>query len=908
MEQALALIVTAFQCAACMELLYQPLTLPCGFTICRRCFRRPSCKPLPTQQTLAAKPVSAAASLIPPYPTPFCPSADQLETPSTTGQSNYSAVVVPLREVSGAIAHDTPAITTTTTSTITASTLRGIPSSQTSAEVPAVVGQSAWDAEQEAAARAAVDCIGAYICPVKACRRQHRFRGECVDVVLSTLLERIFPDEVAALQAVMQGELRLKQYWNPKQPMCQVGGVCDDGSSDPTSCTAQQKHQELMAIITDCFAPVIAQCPHLQLPYVICAKIYAELGRFDEATAHARHASMLNPSNRRGLITEKLVVWRQRMHESQLHILATCAISALYSPDFHNDNTGGVAQSVQTAVEDLRTEIYSCIDKEVSSDRPASQNNGGVAAAGYRSNHISNVPCSSMSDPGRSAVVVAASDICIDSALSSIPPSLLQTLKLLSIRTATAYPDVVASARAAESMSAQPFTSMTTQHKTLSSLPPISCLIYSRISDSLITPFDLECHLCLSPMVSPVTCPCGHSWCKNCLLKSLDHSRDCPMCRSKLPPIGYFMRRPTNRIMELLGRTMAEAAHQRRSMSTANSAAHNRLASPSTLLNAQGENAASSTVPYSLFGELADDGDAMIEGMDKEAIEEPEASFGSVEKIPIFVCSLVFPGSSQGYHMFEPRYRVLIKRCLEGNRRFGMVMPRPSCSGGSLCMDHGTLVYIKHFEPLLSCDIVSTVEGNLPRYVVEVTALHRFRILSMEKNSAGYMEGYVERVEDIEPEDECTNSSLHRPETTLPLCSLSQAPLSRTFSQSHPSSQGTEQQQVNHPPLRSQEWDPSALVTLVYRARRFISGLLASLPPAARLHFDRQHGAMPSDPADLSFWLAEFLPLNPYILYALLPLKSVTERMALICTWIEQTSTDHEHQLQLQLQQQQSQM
>ncbi|KAH6576072.1 hypothetical protein BASA62_001618 [Batrachochytrium salamandrivorans] len=839
MEQALALIVTAFQCAACMELLYQPLTLPCGFTICRRCFRRPSCKPLPTQQTLAAKPVSAAASLIPPYPTPFCPSADQLETPSTTGQSNYSAVVVPLREVSGAIAHDTPAITTTTTSTITASTLRGIPSSQTSAEVPAVVGQSAWDAEQEAAARAAVDCIGAYICPVKACRRQHRFRGECVDVVLSTLLERIFPDEVAALQAVMQGELRLKQYWNPKQPMCQVGGVCDDGSSDPTSCTAQQKHQELMAIITDCFAP--------------------KLGRFDEATAHARHASMLNPSNRRGLITEKLVVWRQRMHESQLHILATCAISALYSPDFHNDNTGGVAQSVQTAVEDLRTEIYSCIDKEVSSDRPASQNNGGVAAAGYRSNHISNVPCSSMSDPGRSAVVVAASDICIDSALSSIPPSLLQTLKLLSIRTATAYPDVVASARAAESI----------------------------------------------PMVSPVTCPCGHSWCKNCLLKSLDHSRDCPMCRSKLPPIGYFMRRPTNRIMELLGRTMAEAAHQRRSMSTANSAAHNRLASPSTLLNAQGENAASSTVPYSLFGELADDGDAMIEGMDKEAIEEPEASFGSVEKIPIFVCSLVFPGSSQGYHMFEPRYRVLIKRCLEGNRRFGMVMPRPSCSGGSLCMDHGTLVYIKHFEPLLSCDIVSTVEGNLPRYVVEVTALHRFRILSMEKNSAGYMEGYVERVEDIEPEDECTNSSLHRPETTLPLCSLSQAPLSRTFSQSHPSSQGTEQQQVNHPPLRSQEWDPSALVTLVYRARRFISGLLASLPPAARLHFDRQHGAMPSDPADLSFWLAEFLPLNPYILYALLPLKSVTERMALICTWIEQTSTDHEHQLQLQLQQQQ---
>ena len=35
----------------------------------------------------------------------------------------------------------------------------------------------------------------------------------------------------------------------------------------------------------------------------------------------------------------------------------------------------------------------------------------------------------------------------------------------------------------------------------------------------------LECSICLSFIVEPVTISCGHSFCKMCLIKSLKHKK-----------------------------------------------------------------------------------------------------------------------------------------------------------------------------------------------------------------------------------------------------------------------------------------------------------------------------------------------------------------------------------------------
>ncbi|KAH3843222.1 hypothetical protein DPMN_116733 [Dreissena polymorpha] len=41
--------------------------------------------------------------------------------------------------------------------------------------------------------------------------------------------------------------------------------------------------------------------------------------------------------------------------------------------------------------------------------------------------------------------------------------------------------------------------------------------------------------------------------------------------------------------------------------------------------------------------------------------------------IPIFVCTLGFPNVPCPLHIFEPRYRLMVRQCMEsGRRQFGM--------------------------------------------------------------------------------------------------------------------------------------------------------------------------------------------------------------------------------------------
>lgn len=59
--------------------------------------------------------------------------------------------------------------------------------------------------------------------------------------------------------------------------------------------------------------------------------------------------------------------------------------------------------------------------------------------------------------------------------------------------------------------------------------------------------------------------------------------------------------------------------------------------------------------------------------------------------IPIFPLSIVvYPGESLNLHIFEPRYKQLIKECYEGNKPFGI----PSVIDDRL-QDYGTVVRIK---------------------------------------------------------------------------------------------------------------------------------------------------------------------------------------------------------------------
>uniref|UniRef100_A0A3P9C055 RING-type domain-containing protein n=1 Tax=Maylandia zebra TaxID=106582 RepID=A0A3P9C055_9CICH len=43
---------------------------------------------------------------------------------------------------------------------------------------------------------------------------------------------------------------------------------------------------------------------------------------------------------------------------------------------------------------------------------------------------------------------------------------------------------------------------------------------------------ELTCSICLSTFDCPVTIPCGHNFCQDCLLASWEDSYSCPQCRT----------------------------------------------------------------------------------------------------------------------------------------------------------------------------------------------------------------------------------------------------------------------------------------------------------------------------------------------------------------------------------------
>ena len=135
---------------------------------------------------------------------------------------------------------------------------------------------------------------------------------------------------------------------------------------------------------------------------------------------------------------------------------------------------------------------------------------------------------------------------------------------------------------------------------------------------------DHECSVCLAPYIDPIGLACGHTFCRCCLVKSTRLSpdgRSCPLCRSNID------------IRSLNDHPAAEA----------------HVLAVRQLL-----------------------GDEVYEErLAQRALELAELNKLADLHLPIFY---MFPGSRVGgrvaLHLFEPRYKILIRRAWEGNRLF----------------------------------------------------------------------------------------------------------------------------------------------------------------------------------------------------------------------------------------------
>ncbi|KAJ9270323.1 hypothetical protein DTO212C5_3566 [Paecilomyces variotii] len=331
--------------------------------------------------------------------------------------------------------------------------------------------------------------------------------------------------------------------------------------------------------------------------------------------------------------------------------------------------------------------------------------------------------------------------------------------------------------------------------------------VLEKIKD--VTRNELDCQVCYSLILDPLTTPCGHTFCRKCLARILDHSNLCPICRRKISMPPAVSSEPVNGLL-------------------------------SRLLDTFFENQVSAR---------------------REAAARDEVGLNDGRALPLFVCTLSFPTMPTFLHIFEPRYRLMIRRALEnGGRKFGMVAFNHSGSpqgelGRSQFMQYGTVLVIDRFELL--------PDG---RSLVSAVGVSRFKVLEYALVD-GYYVGITERVDDVSLAEE------ERIESTETAAAAVTMPI--------PEEGGTAEV-----PLESLSTQQLLQIGL-----DFVDKRRADSAPWLHRRILTAYGDVPTDAARFAWWLASILPIPEEERYSLLPTTSVRERLKITARWVKKLET-----------------
>uniref|UniRef100_A0A8C2LCD4 LON peptidase N-terminal domain and ring finger 3 n=1 Tax=Cricetulus griseus TaxID=10029 RepID=A0A8C2LCD4_CRIGR len=208
---------------------------------------------------------------------------------------------------------------------------------------------------------------------------------------------------------------------------------------------------------------------------------------------------------------------------------------------------------------------------------------------------------------------------------------------------------------------------------------------------------DLECSLCMRLFYEPVTTPCGHTFCLKCLERCLDHNAKCPLCKDVLLQCLPSRKYSKNVIMEeLIAKFLPEELKERRRLHE----------------------------------------------------EEMEELSNLNKNVPIFVCTMAYPTVPCPLHIFEPCYRLMIRRCIEtGTKQFGMCLGDP-VKGFA---EYGCILEIRNVQFF--------ADG---RSVVDSIGKRRFKVLHQGQRD-GYNTADIEYIEDqkVQGEDCAELMGLH---------------------------------------------------------------------------------------------------------------------------------------------------
>lgn len=330
---------------------------------------------------------------------------------------------------------------------------------------------------------------------------------------------------------------------------------------------------------------------------------------------------------------------------------------------------------------------------------------------------------------------------------------------------------------------------------------------------------EMDCQVCYALYLEPYTTPCGHTFCRMCLHRVLDHSEHCPICRRALsiqPQLDPASFPSNDRLSQMINGFWADLVAVR----------------AQTMRLEQGIQGDCTT--------------------------------------PIFVCTLSFPSMPTFLHVFEPRYRLMIRRAMEADRTFGMVLyAEPGSNDGLGFHPIGTLLRIINIEFF--------PDG---RSLLETVGVSRFRVRD-HRLLDGYLVGKVEKIDDVSLAEE---EAMEASETM-------RTRGRQDFTQG---SDGTDPAVPGRPPsgptpptsLTREDIDGMATRELLETGIRFVTKMRRQSVAWLANRVLAIYGEYPNDPALFPWWFASVLPVTEEEKYRLLGTSSVRARLKICCHWI----------------------
>ena len=308
----------------------------------------------------------------------------------------------------------------------------------------------------------------------------------------------------------------------------------------------------------------------------------------------------------------------------------------------------------------------------------------------------------------------------------------------------------------------------------------------------------VDCQVCYNLMLDPITTFCGHTLCRTCMTRVLDHSLHCPVCRRELALPPSILRQPCNKsLVNIIDNFWPDLIQARR--------------------------------------EVAATEDTGVQGD---------------MNMPLFVCTLGFPDQPTFLRIFEPRYRLMLRRALEGNQQFGMLMynryNEPQGNMGPVHFYHiGTMLRIVNAQLL--------PDGTS---IIETRGTYRFRVTAHGTHD-GYCIGTVEPLEDV---------SLAEEER------IEAEEVARSPVEGNNDITG----QVNRMPTRD----------LLRLGHEFVTRMRARSANWLQQRVLDIHGQPPDDASTFPYWFASVLPIGDEEKYKLLDTRTVRERLKITAMWI----------------------